>query len=299
MLVLTQMAAGMLVAICFADFLSIGVENTGLDQVFTFLYAGAFGVLNIGLFAAIFHLGRPQFAYRAMAGFRTSWLSREIIAFNAFAGAASGVLAWCFVPMIGELTGVGRHLFALSASVAGLAAVGTSAMVYIATKRPLWTMARTGGLFYLSTAVTGTIATVAAAMVLGKFTGTSFVEMLPTAINLLLLATVVCTGLKLALQRSLIGHQNDSTFTPEKHAATLLMGDMKWQSHMQVGLLIAGGIVAPLLILVLQMLMPLEATLLAAIAVTGTLLVLTGEFFERFLFFAVAVARRMPGAPNL
>ena len=42
-----------------------------------------------GLAAAIFHLGRPLYAFRALIGLRTSWLSREILAFNAFAGCAT------------------------------------------------------------------------------------------------------------------------------------------------------------------------------------------------------------------
>ena len=34
------------------------------------------------------HLGRPQYAYRAVIGLRHSWLSREIVAFGLFAVAA-------------------------------------------------------------------------------------------------------------------------------------------------------------------------------------------------------------------
>ena len=38
---------------------------------------------------ACFHLGRPLYAFRAVLGLRHSWLSREIVAFGAFAGSAS------------------------------------------------------------------------------------------------------------------------------------------------------------------------------------------------------------------
>jgi len=42
--------------------------------------------LVAGLFASIFHLGRPERAWRSAAMWRTSWLSREVIALPAFMG---------------------------------------------------------------------------------------------------------------------------------------------------------------------------------------------------------------------
>jgi len=42
--------------------------------------------LGAGLLASFFHLGRPERAWRAMAQWRTSWLSREVIVLPAFMG---------------------------------------------------------------------------------------------------------------------------------------------------------------------------------------------------------------------
>ncbi len=41
-------------------------------------------LLGLGLFASFFHLGHPERAWRAVARWRTSWLSREVIALPAF-----------------------------------------------------------------------------------------------------------------------------------------------------------------------------------------------------------------------
>ena len=41
-------------------------------------------LLGLGLFASFFHLGRPERAWRAVARWRTSWLSREVIVLPAF-----------------------------------------------------------------------------------------------------------------------------------------------------------------------------------------------------------------------
>ena len=44
-------------------------------------------LLGGGLVASFFHLGRPERAWRAMAQWRTSWLSREVIVLPAFMAA--------------------------------------------------------------------------------------------------------------------------------------------------------------------------------------------------------------------
>ncbi|MEX8501892.1 MAG: dimethyl sulfoxide reductase anchor subunit family protein [Leptothrix ochracea] len=41
---------------------------------------------GLGLLASFFHLGHPERAWRAIAGWRTSWLSREVIVLPAFMG---------------------------------------------------------------------------------------------------------------------------------------------------------------------------------------------------------------------
>jgi DMSO reductase anchor subunit len=56
----------------------------------------SFGLLALGLAASFFHLGHPERAWRAAAMWRTSWLSREVIALPMFMGcvAAYGALHW-------------------------------------------------------------------------------------------------------------------------------------------------------------------------------------------------------------
>src|ERR1700754_2442771 len=43
---------------------------------------------TLGLFASFFHLGHPERAWRAIAMWRTSWLSRECLALPLFLGCA-------------------------------------------------------------------------------------------------------------------------------------------------------------------------------------------------------------------
>lgn len=44
----------------------------------------------LGLVASFFHLGHPERAWRAAAGWRTSWLSREVVALPAFMASVAG-----------------------------------------------------------------------------------------------------------------------------------------------------------------------------------------------------------------
>jgi DMSO reductase anchor subunit len=46
----------------------------------------AVALLVAGLFSSFFHLGHPERAWRSSASWRTSWLSREVIALPAFMG---------------------------------------------------------------------------------------------------------------------------------------------------------------------------------------------------------------------
>ena len=85
MLVLTQLSVGAFLIHLLLESLLDEQSAAALRPVQT-LSALAFGLLALA--ASTLHLGRPQFAYRAVIGLKHSWLSREIVAFGAFAGAA-------------------------------------------------------------------------------------------------------------------------------------------------------------------------------------------------------------------
>ena len=66
---------------------------------------------GLGAVASLFHLGHPERAWRALAMWRTSWLSREGIALFAFMAAVFGYglghfLGWRATPVIGAVAAV-------------------------------------------------------------------------------------------------------------------------------------------------------------------------------------------------
>lgn len=119
MLLLTQAALGFFTAAAIS-------QNPILPWI-------ANAALHGGLLASVLHLGQPSRAWRAFLGWRKSWLSREILAFSAFAGAGAlsllGFTSWWAV-------------------MAGTCGVLCSVMVYVDTRRPDWAFAITSARFF-------------------------------------------------------------------------------------------------------------------------------------------------------
>jgi len=74
---LAGMAQGLLFAIAFLDFPAQIFSSAFLSKM---AFPVALALLTLGLLASFFHLGRPERAWRAAMMWRTSWLSREVIA---------------------------------------------------------------------------------------------------------------------------------------------------------------------------------------------------------------------------
>lgn len=136
MLVLTQLAVGAFMA-------DILVRSAGPFHTLV-----AVAAVVVALAASTLHLGRPQYAYRAVIGLRHSWLSREVVAFGAFTALGS-LHALAPSPALG-----------LAASACGLFGVTCSVLIYTSTHRwrPSAVVARfgittvTGGIAVASTA---------------------------------------------------------------------------------------------------------------------------------------------------
>lgn len=85
------------------------------------------GLLAAGLAASFFHLGRPERAWRAASSWRTSWLSREVIALPANM-ALVGLYLWAHhanwsLGFLGIETGVAGDLTLIVGAAAALASL--------------------------------------------------------------------------------------------------------------------------------------------------------------------------------
>jgi len=105
------------------------------DEALFFQYGTVIvtALMAAGLISSVFHLGRPERAWRSAAMWRTSWLSREVIALPAFSLMALlwGVLHYFgFNPVVFSPTDTVHVSLTM---VVGLVAAGLAMLLYLCT----------------------------------------------------------------------------------------------------------------------------------------------------------------------
>ena len=112
----------------------------------------------VGLTFSTTHLGRPQYAWRALRHIDSSWLSREIWGFSLFFGlVALYTFLWWRRVKDAELR---RHIGVVTGLV-GMLAVTAQTMVYMVPGRPAWNHVSTFLLFGGSALILGPLAVAA------------------------------------------------------------------------------------------------------------------------------------------
>lgn len=223
----------------------------------------------MGIVASVWHLGRPLFAYRAIIGFRHSWLSREVLAFGVFA-----TLALVHASVV-RLDPALATTTAFATGLAGVAAVCCSVMVYHVVRRPFWHLATSGA----------------------KFTGTAVLLGLALA-NVatrsgrgLAVGIIVAAVLKLAIDLHVLTHLTDPRLSLLRRTAQLLCGPLVRLSSLRLLLGVLGGVVLPCVLFGLAS----DPLARVCVAVASALILLGGELAERTLFFSAVVRPKMPG----
>ena len=276
MLLLSQMAAGI--------FFTLAVMRAAGGESFsayaTPLAAVGFLGLNAGLAASVFHLGRPLGAWRFFLGLRTSWMSREILAFGLFAGAAFVAMALCWVlPAslleLGGLTG---------AAAMGLLAVFTSVMIYADTRRAFWALPLTATRFYGATLLLGVTAAATVMSWMEPFGATHLASAFRISIIVSITVRALLFGWELwrawqsLRDASNPCHRSEQTIrvllpwlTPARLALFFLA------SSFSIAAITASGAVSAIVMS------------LALVATSAA------QLLERFSFFTAVTAPRMPG----
>jgi Fe-S-cluster-containing dehydrogenase component/DMSO reductase anchor subunit len=294
MLVFTQASVGALVLD--RQWAGYAVGNSAGEVI----HRGAAFLLGLlGLTAAVFHLGRPRYAYRAWIGLRTSWLSREILVFGVFAGLASAYAAVPLVERIGFVVGrINDDRLGAAVAVTGILGVYCSAMIYAVTHRPFWHWSLTIPKFLLTGVVLGAPTALLVAFVAAAASGDDPLEAFrrigPPACR----ATIAASTAKLLLEAGIFAWLGSRLFTPLKRTAVLMTGELGLVTFQRYFTGLVGGVVLPWLLLH-------QATSAAGgdwlyvvliniltVAVAGA-----GELLERYLFFTAVVAPKMPGVP--
>jgi len=282
MLSLTQWSVGCFVVLLIQSLgkaLTSGSSSGSIDLVEVLpLPASALltvtGLLTVltGISASLFHLGRPFHAWKAFLGFRTSWLSREIVMFGAYAFACVTWSIWLLsadvAPFLPPLSG-----FALAALVVlGIGALYCSIMVYVDTRRAFWRWSLTAPKFAGTTLMLGL--------------GTGFLSSDRDQIVPVVLLMV--SLFKLALEGGfLLAHARNNDRSPNRRSALVMTRACSRTLAWRFIFGIVGGIIIP--VLALGSALPFSVKMIAL----G--LCLVGEILERVLFFEAVTPERMPG----
>lgn len=297
MLVLTQLSVGAFVVDTIASH-TLASDVRAILQPVHSVVALSIGLIALG--ASVLHLGRPRYAFRAVIGLRTSWMSREIVAFGVFAPLAmvhaascwclyGGALPssvfgarrdWAYGPVLERL----HEVLGDAVALAGIAGVFCSVLIYHATRRAWWAAHLTGFKFGLTTILLGvgtTLVTFSAAPL--RSGGLGAVHGIVVWLWKLLLAT---TLLKTIGELAFFRHLRDRRYTDLKRSAVLMKGDLGSYTQARFAAIAIGGVVIPLL-------GAYDGGLGATIA--SLVLLVVGELLERTLFFAAASSRGMPG----
>jgi formate dehydrogenase iron-sulfur subunit len=301
MLVLTQLSVGAFIAwLALEPALSANLT----EKLRSLHAASALGFGLLALVASLFHLGRPQYAMRAVLGLRHSWLSREIVAFGLFAGLASSYAGAVIFAEIAdrfiskETYRACIEVLGWSVAGSGILAVFCSTMIYVFTRRECWSMLRTGIRFLMTCAVLG-VATVWLSILvatlirpsieLNHFVGEWGAVLCQTLIGL--------TATKLVWEAAIFWHLLNRKMTPLQRSALLLTNELSNATLARFALGILGGVLMPILLLNQVESATEVAQMIKFVSVASILFAacIAGEMLERYLFFAACAAPRMPG----
>jgi formate dehydrogenase iron-sulfur subunit len=271
MLVLSQLAVG----------LSIGTLFVATTKWLS-LAVVLIGTMALGL--GSLHLGRPLKAWRAFLGWKSSWFSREIIAFGMFIPLAVTALAACWLPPLATL----KQGFIFTTAGVGLIGIACSAMIYVDTHREFWNAAQSFTRFFGTTFLLGSV---------GIALGASLSPISPRHYqSAAIIAICVFTFMKLVFERRILNHLVDeetAVLTELNKTAQLLAGRLGLIARVRFCCGVVGGIILPAMVL-LESLVKMNPNALWPVSIA--LLCLTGELLERYLFFTAVAPAKMPGS---
>jgi formate dehydrogenase iron-sulfur subunit len=274
MLLMTQTSAG-LSAFLGYEFV-FGSNASALSLIATFAWL----TLQLGLAVSVLHLGRPLGAWRFFLGLRTSWMSREILAFSVYAAALTATLAVAWISSLRDLL----PLFVFGSGALGLISVFTSAMIYIDTRRPFWAARFTTLRFFGTTFLLGSAFAAAGLALIDFF---DLAELTSAATSAAVAATVFRTGLFL-WERSNYQSSLADPDDPARRSALTISTLLPWLPKLRATLFTISTIAG---ILAIAGGFGVQAVF-ALLAAASTF---AAEIFERYSFFTAAASPRMPG----
>ena len=256
MLVVTQLSVGAFAMLWLLDLI-------GHDLGLYISAVASLSLAGLSLGASTLHLGRPAYAWRALKGLRTSWLSREVLGLSAFAGVASAYAGMLFLDL------PGRPAVGLLTALCGAAGITCSARIYIVRARPSWCSGYTTAEFF------------ATAILLGPL----FVRAVSvTEYPWLDWVAAVGAASQLGIQTMKFLWMTRSEVFELSASSMLLSGRLQKFFLTRLAILIVAGMILPLVFS------------FTGSSILALVLALGGEWLGRWLFFISVVPKNMAAA---
>ncbi len=300
MTVLTQLATGGFMTLWLLEFFSRWIGF--LKPLQDFVPYGAAGMLlmtGVALLSAIFHLGRPLYAYKALRMWKRSWLSREVLLF-AFFSNAGGVYAglelarhfWKWPVPDNAMT-----LFGAMVVIFGLAGVYASAKIYLVPARPAWNTIRTPLKFFLTGFISGPLF---ALVVYGVYISLSVSGPLSPVAKAPVFAFLAISTLAGFLQMVVLLSRLFSlrwTASDELYGSSfLLIHRFKNLFLARLAALVLGSFLFPFVLFAFLQSAGFTGRGFLWLGLACFFFSLFGEFSGRYLFFVTVVPKNIPGS---
>ena len=249
-------------------------------------------VLVLGLIASLFHLGTPLNAYRAIANFGSSRLSREIVLGILFAGLGFvfAIMQWRKLA-----TSQTRTLIAWAAAIVGLVLVYAMARIYMLRTTPAWNTAFTPIIFFTTTFLLGTLAVAAAYVANHAYLQRKGApgletqkELLRGALRWFALVAIVLVGVSFLTTPLRLAYLASSDAPAANASVKMLMDDYALIYAVRLALVFLGAGVLGLFIYRNAVSTGRERVL-GYLAYAAFVMVLVAEVLGRYLFYATKI----------
>ncbi|MFZ5824222.1 MAG: dimethyl sulfoxide reductase anchor subunit family protein [Bacillota bacterium] len=298
----TQASVGAFWVLLVSDFLKRKAPDAVQDA---FTRIGTFILVPLtalGLLFSTTHLGRPQYAFRALRNLDSSWMSREIWLFGLFFGLIA-VYTYLWWKRINDAEL--RRIIGIITGVVGALGVLAQAMVYQIPGRPMWDHWSTLVLFVASGLILGPLAVAAVysfawGRVIDLEQGEATVRRSHRRLGITLLAGAVAYGVSLVTRLSYLaagaaaaaatpGAAGNAAVGKETvNTALLLAQTVVEQNGLMLNLQVWLGVGVPALLAVLLWALHQRGASLKlcnGLIAAGLVLVLVGEMAGRALFY--------------
>ena len=259
------------------------ISGNGSDVLTYSVIASAF----LSMFIALFHLGRPLRAFRAVSGFFHSWISREIVFLSVFSFFAV-IQAACTTNSIfpgfkSETWGI---VFGSLASIFGIAGIFSSAKIYMVPARPIWNTSTTILRFFATTLMLGSAALLSLMHLYGIDD--------KAAVNFLLVLCINTALIQFGILLNLTSYDKRKRQIEVMEGIFILKKKYPGVFTARIFTLIAGGLILPALLEHLTAEKSFGNTS-AGLIYSMFFLLLLSETAGRFLFFVTSIPKKMAG----